>query len=338
MAVQTYDPYPLETTWRETLPIDSVLHALEYGLMSEFIFDKVKEIRSTKRHLKVQSLIKSITQENLQILWQHILRDAKALESFHNKAWTFGKTTKAGRIDFFERNDISIKYLEECLELQKKGAECTFEVDDLVIISTGQGIIDESYKVAGIVTNVYRSTLDVNLVKVKTESYNPQDSVFVVGAPNSKVRYNINPMWHRSLRYQDHTRCTKKRVRFTRCVKVGTYTQELKQKRSDWVKNYNYELNKWREFWNRYFMPVIGTMGTWGMPILIKNTMLQSWFCQENVIWDKKKPIYYNEEKCLVYSRLRCFGGNSTLYNNQWEVFKEIMDEKLDDFIRDYRP
>ena len=61
MAVQVYDPYPLETAWRETLPVDNVLHNLEYGLMSEFIFDLVKEFRSNKRYLKVQTLIRSIT-------------------------------------------------------------------------------------------------------------------------------------------------------------------------------------------------------------------------------------------------------------------------------------
>lgn len=326
MAVQVYDPYPLETAWRETLPVDNVLHNLEYGLMSEFIFDLVKEFRSNKRHQKVQTLIRSITQENLHILWQHILQDARGLNGFNRKAWTFGNTSKSGRVKFFEKNDISIKYLEECLDLQQNSVKETFEVDDLVIIATGKGIVEDSYKIAGIVTKVYRSTLDVNLVKVQNST----------SGPISRFQRSITPLWHRNLRDRNHVRMTKKRVNFTRCEKVGTYTPELKQKRSDWVKNHNAELKKRREFWNRYFEPVIGTMVTWGMPIQVKSVMFSSWFCQENVIWDKEKPIYYNEDKSRIQWHL--WGNLQTLYDNQWKVFKEIMDENLDDFLRDYRP
>ena len=269
MAVQVYDPYPLETAWRETLPVDNVLHNLEYGLMSEFIFDLVKEFRSNKRYLKVQTLIRSITQENLQILWQTHPSRCQGIEwVLIERPGHLAIQASLVGLNSLKRTISLSKYLEECLDLQQNSVKETFEVDDLVIIATGKGIVEESYKVAGIVTKVYRSTLDVNLVKVQNST------------PWTRQQRSITPLWHRNLRDRNHVRMTKKRVNFTRCEKVGTFTPELKQKRSDWVKNHNAELKKRREFWNRYFEPVIGTMVTWGMPVQVKSVMFASWFCR----------------------------------------------------------
>ena len=122
MAIVIYDPYPVETNWRNSIAkIDTPLHQLEYGIMSELISDKVKNLHKNNRHNKVVKLIQKIHNDRLDDLWRVILDDARKLPNFCRKNWNIGKKNKAGRVEFFEKNDISIQYLENTLEIQSGG-------------------------------------------------------------------------------------------------------------------------------------------------------------------------------------------------------------------------
>ena len=58
------DPYPQETKWQLILPSDSPLVYLKYGLMSEYIMDKVKILRQKNHDDRVTEVICKLHSES----------------------------------------------------------------------------------------------------------------------------------------------------------------------------------------------------------------------------------------------------------------------------------
>ena len=78
--------------WRNTLPEESILHDLEYGLMAYEIQDLVKYYRSKFRHEKIVDLIIKLKQSTLSLVWAMIIEDASNLPNYSRKAWSKSRT------------------------------------------------------------------------------------------------------------------------------------------------------------------------------------------------------------------------------------------------------
>ena len=63
--MEIFDPYPVETKWRDILPVTSSLIFLRYGLMSEFIQPLVQKYRLRDRTEKITKFIQGTTNDRL---------------------------------------------------------------------------------------------------------------------------------------------------------------------------------------------------------------------------------------------------------------------------------
>ncbi len=75
------DPYPQETKWQLNLPSDSPLVYLKYGLMSEFIMDKVKILRQKNHDDRVTEVICKLHSEIIDMLHDDIIEEANKLKN-----------------------------------------------------------------------------------------------------------------------------------------------------------------------------------------------------------------------------------------------------------------
>ena len=121
MEINSIDYYPEETKSFGTLPKDSPLQHLDYGgiltIIGEQVAKKRKEIRDNRRKF----LITKINNTNMGILIDKIQNEARGLSNYRASKWYKGKKTKSGFLEFFKKNDISLKYLEDLYEYQEKG-------------------------------------------------------------------------------------------------------------------------------------------------------------------------------------------------------------------------
>jgi hypothetical protein len=243
MVVTIFDPYPIETLWRNSIiDIDTPLHHLEYGIMSEIISNMVKNIRKNNRHNIVIKLIKNIHNDRLNEVWNNIIQDAKKLPNYNRKNWKISdsKKNKTARVKFFEKNDISLKYLEDALEIQNNGNP-VFNPGDLVMFGREPCIIREKIKRG----KYYMADM------CKTE--------YVRTNTIDGIRYNPVPIWHRYRRINPcggGPRLTKK-VDGWKCVKIGVETKKIIKDRIDAIDRYNKELKKRKKFYKDIIRPLL---------------------------------------------------------------------------------
>lgn len=261
MAIVIYDPYPVETNWRNSIAkIDTPLHQLEYGIMSELISDKVKNLHKNNRHNKVVKLIQKIHNDRLDDLWRVILDDARKLPNFCRKNWNIGKKNKAGRVEFFEKNDISIQYLENALEIQS-GGNPKFNPGDLVMVDGRKPCIIRKNIGRG---KFYMADVCVlDYVRDYRETY---------------PRYKPVPIWHRYRRLNPlggGPRLTEK-VDSWKCEKVGVETKKIVKDRMNAIDRYNKELEKRKKFYKDIIRPLLEPDYCWSYP-MFHNQQIDVW-------------------------------------------------------------
>ena len=139
------DQYPMETVSFDNLPQDSPVAHLDYGGILSQIGELVKKKRKENRDQHRDFLIQKINNVNLSILVDKIKKEAQHLESYVPKQWNKGPSTKANYKKFFQSHDISLKYLEDMLDVQSKGKP-VIELNALIKID-GYSYTDAEYGV-----------------------------------------------------------------------------------------------------------------------------------------------------------------------------------------------
>jgi hypothetical protein len=132
-----YDPYPDETKSFASLPEDSPLHHLCYGIMTDKITDLVAGERRKKQKADREFFIKNInntllkerqrsfeTPESCDVRptfrWEDPMDRPPAHEALRSWWCAFG-SNKMQMLDWFTRNKIPLVYLEELYQMQTKG-------------------------------------------------------------------------------------------------------------------------------------------------------------------------------------------------------------------------
>ena len=270
MAIVIYDPYPVETKWRNSISeIDTPLHQLQYGIMSESISEKVINIHKNNRHNKVVKLIKKIHNDRLDDLWRIILSDAKKLPNFCRKNWNIGKKNKASRVEFFEKNDISIQYLENALEIQN-GGNPEFQPGDLVI---------------------YHQHPHVNracIIRKKIgrgKFYSADVCVmdYVRDYSETNIIYKPEPIWHRYRRLNPFGGGSRLIVEVDswKCEKVGVETKKIIKDRINLINIYNKEFRKRNKFYKEIIRPLLEPDFCWSY---------QTFHDQQIDVWKLTEP------------------------------------------------
>ena len=231
------DFYPDETKSFNNLPNNSPLQFLSYGGILTDISDRVKVIRKTKRNERRKSLIKKINNINLEILIRHIQGEAKKLPNYKSRQWSKGGTNKKIYEKFFEKNDISLKYLEDVYLKQLIGP-IKLEIGDHISID------NTTYGKYGIVIKVSSKHIQYQCCGEKIINGN----TLVPDFENYKYE-----TWGSANTYP-YT------VSIWKCTKIGSDTPEIIQKRN---KNYFVKKDEFIRrnlFWRNYIKPLSNTI------------------------------------------------------------------------------
>ena len=189
LTITTFNPYPEETISRNALPKESPLHQLSYGLLSEKLLPKIKTSIRKKRKRDIEFYIKNTNNHLLNIAFNDILRDAKALHTYKTEDWRVGNKTKKERIELMLKNDISLNYIREAFCRQIIGP-LKFKPGNLIIIPvlTSEPSICK-IPTFGIITKVQKKT--IRYVKVCTYFDYEEEEEF-----DKNLNYNlIKPIW-----------------------------------------------------------------------------------------------------------------------------------------------
>lgn len=125
------DFYPHETRSFNALPQDSPIQHLDYGGLLTMLGEFVHTERKMKRNERREFLIKKVNNVNMNLLINTIKREATHLRSYASKDWTKGKTNKVDFSKFFQKNDISLMYLEDMFEYQEHHVH-DIKVNDII--------------------------------------------------------------------------------------------------------------------------------------------------------------------------------------------------------------
>ena len=110
------DPYPLETKWQLILPSDSPLVYLKYGLMSEFIMDKVKILRQKNHDDRVTEIVCKLHLESIDMLQDDIIEEASKLKNYNYKEWRRRPNIKREKVKFMLEKKIPLPAYDQCLK------------------------------------------------------------------------------------------------------------------------------------------------------------------------------------------------------------------------------
>ena len=290
---EIYDPHPVETKWRNSINnIDTPLHFLEYGLMDHFISPLVKKYRYDMRHNLVVELIKQIHNDQLDVVWKNIVNDAKLQygSKFSYGKWKYGVKNKAGRVKFFEKNDISIRYLTDQLDIQKIGPP-QFSPRDLVVCC--------KYGTPYIIREKIGRGKFYLAYKCKTK--------WVVDPVTN--RGSNKPVWHK---YSRSNPCgggppITDKINSWKFSKVGVETSDIVNMRKDAIDKYNDELKKRRDFWDNTINPLLlHSPGHRGRPYIYL-----TYFDQSIDLWNLVRPpmLTYNFHRNI-----------KPVWDSQWEI------------------
>jgi hypothetical protein len=170
----TIDCYPNETKSFDALPQDSPLQHLDYGGMLTMIGDLVEQERKKNRNERRAFLIKKVCNINLDLTINEIKEDANSLQSYVPKEWNKGPITKANFLKFFEKHDISLKYLEDVYAHQSKGKPVV-KKNSLFKIKKGGGVYKGNAIYGVVVDNIGKS--NVKYIAI-TEDFMPSGSEY----------------------------------------------------------------------------------------------------------------------------------------------------------------
>ena len=315
MAIVIYDPYPVETNWRNSIAeIDTPLHQLEYGIMSESISEKVINIHKNNRHNKVVKLIKKIHNDRLDDVWREIISDAKKLPNYKNKNWVMGRKNKSARVKFFEKNDISIQYLEEAIEVQM-GGNPEFLPGDLVF-EGGRG--------RNLGLNTYQTRACIIREKINRGKFYYADLCTIEWVSNDSDEDNLysnwssktlkpKPIWHRYHRVNPKGggKHLIIKVDSWKCVKVGVETSKIRKDRNDAIDRYNKELLKR----NKFYKDII-------KPLLEPNLCLSytEFHNQKIDVWKITKPPRCPTNLLYSLATLAACRDRLIRWNTEWEI------------------
>jgi len=219
------DHYPDETKSFNNLPEECPIHYLSYGGILTNISERVKSIRKNNRDEKRKYMIQKILNVNINYLINDIQSDAKKLKGYKAKQWSKGGNSKKHFIQFFMKNDISLKYLEDAYTKQLLGPP-KFKKDDLIQTQncywSKGGIITRVTK-----TQVYYMRAGEQIVDYK-EIPNFEKHYYHIWGEADTHEYSIS-IW--------------------KCTKIGEDTDEFKmnRQRDMWLKSIEYR--KRRNFW-----------------------------------------------------------------------------------------
>ena len=234
--MEIFDPYPVETKWRDILPVTSPLNFLRYGLMSEFIQPLVQKYRLRDRTEKITKFIQGTTNDRLDDMvdWLKYIIPADKMPKLPQAFWSGSKGNKNRRIEWYIRCGISIQYLQLTYERFIKGPP-QFSKGDRVTERYGGMIIGRI---------VLHSTKRWIMCYKCAYKYLPGDKSYIewdkywghISVMNSHRPLNIDII----------------KVDPWKVKKVGVDTPEDEKKRNKFVEDYNIEYDKRMLFWNTH--------------------------------------------------------------------------------------
>ena len=165
---QLYDPYPDETISFSSLPEESPILFLEYGILTEKIVDLVAEKRRTKQKADREFYIRKINNTLLKerqrsfeipkplILSKWASPDHSSYQIAKRKisSWTKYGSNKKQILDWFIGNQIPLVYLEELYQKQVSGPP-KLQKNDYICINKESGLYGVVKEVKGKWINYY---------------------------------------------------------------------------------------------------------------------------------------------------------------------------------------
>jgi len=150
------DLYPQETISFNALPEDCPVKILDYGLMTEMIQDKVSLARRKGRDMIKDGLVKNLELRHLKNCLYELdrlgrLDPSNAVINLYKKKTSLVSSKKSIKT-YLDTNFVPLVYLEEALDIQKKG-HCKYEIGDRVKYKRKDGIY-----LYGIISSIIGST------------------------------------------------------------------------------------------------------------------------------------------------------------------------------------
>lgn len=134
------DLYPQETVSMNALPEDCPLKLLDYGILTELIQDNVISSRRKFWTMKKDDLVKKLELKHLKNCLYELDRLGKSdpsikfIDLYRKKSLV---STKGKIKTYLDTNFVPLVYLEEALDIQKRG-HCNYEIGDRVKIKRDQ--------------------------------------------------------------------------------------------------------------------------------------------------------------------------------------------------------
>lgn len=203
----------------QRMPDECPVQYLDFGLLTELIAPLVQQKRRHIREQRKEFLIKKILNVNLKQCFQELHRQG-IISGLRLRSYYMNN--KKNMMKLVDTNEIPLIYLEEAYEKQLQGAP-TFVVDDWIQCNNHYGVVAHVYG---------KSTIRIKLVK-------------------KYVNEGLStPMFHKWLRdYRNHIQV--KLCSIWECQKIGHDTHEWKRLRAKLVQDYNDNLSRRKELWEK---------------------------------------------------------------------------------------
>ena len=262
----------------QAMPNECPIQYLDFGILTNVIAPQVKKKRRDMRELRKEFLIKNILNVNLKQCFQELYKLSRMYPRYSviNNLRSYQMKNKKEMMRLVDTHDIPLIYLEYAYEKQL-GGPISFSVDDWI-----------QYKDKfGVISHVYGKTLRVKLVRT---SWYYSDS-------GEKI---IVPMFHRWSR-DSRNRIYVKVCSVWETKKIGHDKVEWKHLRHKLVKDYNENLKKRKELWER-MKPRLIQQCVIDRPLRSSETLRSyhlTWFqMRVNVLdksmWENLKPLRQN--------------------------------------------
>ena len=281
--MEIFDPYPVETKWRDILPATSPLNFLRYGLMSEFVQPLVQKYRLRDRTEKITKFIQGTTNDRLDDMvdWLKYIIPADKMPKVLQAFWRGSKDNKKRRIEWYIRSGISIQYLQLTYERFIKGPP-QFSKGDRVIEKYGEKYGSDGYV-------VLHSTKRWIMCYMCAYKYLPGDKSYKSYIEWDKYKEPRPRKSHRPFKIDI------KKLDPWKVKKVGVDTPEDEKKRNKFVEDYNIEYDKRMLFWKTYLEYASveicyrtwmwQKLDVWNLENIPKGTALER-LPQHKIIWD----------------------------------------------------
>lgn len=259
----------------QAMPDECPIQYLDFGILTNVIAPQVQKNRRDMRELRKEFLIKNILNVNLKQCFQELYKLSRMYPRYSviNKLRCYEMKNKKEMMKLVVTHDIPLIYLEDAYEKQLGGSP-TFEVGDWI----------QCKDKFGVVSHIYGKKLRVKLVR----------TTFYYSESGEKI---IVPMFHR------FKRDFRNRVEIKLCSvwetkKIGHDRDEWKHLRYKLVKDYNDNLKKRKELWER-MKPRLIQQCVIDRPLRSRETLRSyhlTWFqMRVNVLdksmWENIKPL-----------------------------------------------